>query len=171
MPDLPGKVIAYSFFNASENFDTKRAKLTFYTHRIFSILFPFNFPKIHAAVSETKDKNKGTVRQQIHPEKDKNRPIRHSFESVLDFFEKELQINPYYFFDLNEQNLIVSEDGNEYFVDLVNTFDGGAGSIGSILIKNQQKIIAFMEKRKEYDEDDILRVNNSIDRLKVIESN
>lgn len=49
-PNLPDKAIAYSFWNPSENFDATRAKTTFYVHRIFSTLFPHNFPKIHAAL-------------------------------------------------------------------------------------------------------------------------
>ncbi len=62
-PESKEKVISISFNNLSH----EEAKDIYYSAKIWSTLFPHNFPKIYSASAETDDdKFNGTVRQKIH---------------------------------------------------------------------------------------------------------
>lgn len=62
-PESKEKVIAISFNNLSP----EEAKDIYYSAKVWSTLFPHNFPKIHSASAETDDgKFNGSVRQKIH---------------------------------------------------------------------------------------------------------
>jgi hypothetical protein len=62
-PESKEKVIAISFNNLSP----EEAKDVYYSSKIWSTLFPHNFPKIYSVSAETDDnKFNGSIRQKIH---------------------------------------------------------------------------------------------------------
>lgn len=169
LPDHPEKAIAYSLQNVYESFDDIRAKTSFYTHKIFNILFPKNFPKMHAVFVEDKNGNKGTIRELITDEGYGGRKINNSFSIVHDFFRTILSARPEMYFDSNDDNFALDEDGNEYFLDLINASDFGTGSIREVLSKHEQQIISYMSS-KRFDQSDIVSVSRYIGRLTELEN-
>ena len=172
LPDHPDKAIAYSFENNYEDFDALRAKTSFYTHKIFNILFPHNFPKIYAAFGTNDDKNKGTVRERVFDAGYGGRKINHPFMKVHDFFRFVLGVRPEMYIDANDQNFALSDDGDEYYIDLISSSGFGDGSIRKVLSDAEGRIIEYMDKNRNtfgFVDEDIDKVSKYIGRLKAFE--
>ena len=174
LKEHPDIALAYSFWNPSEDFDGLRAKTTFYIQRILSTIFPHNFPKIYAAFGsegeKIGEKTRGTVRQRIIPGK----PEQIYIENTLDYALTQLQTmgikDAYLFFDPNPKNLMVTEDGHEYFVDTPNTFpiNKEGASIRTVFAEAENNILQWM-KIHSYSMGNISIVKNSIGRLKSLD--
>lgn len=167
LPDKPDKAIAYSFHNTYEAMDVVRAKNTFYAHKILKILFPNNFPTIHAAFAQDNNGNKGTIRERIEHSPYDGRVIKNKFKQVDEFFAYVLRVSPYQFFDANDDNFVLSNDGNEYFVDLVNTADLQGNSLVKVLSDKEAQIVDYMSKHG-FPDDDIIKVSTYIGRMEQI---
>lgn len=115
----PEKVLAISY----RGFRPETAKEIFYLQRIFSTLFPHNFPHFYAAFGEYErgviggKKISGTVRERVSKT---DQEVEHPFSRVLEFCqEHSVPVD----FDVEGQsthfNLIVGEDGGEYYLDTI----------------------------------------------------
>lgn len=103
-------------------------KKIFYLQRIFSTLFPHNFPRFYLCVGGSfTDGNQnavtGVVRQRVtgrpttFKEIQRSREkIRYPFRKVLDFRN---DLNIPVFFDAADCNFVVAEDGGEYYLDRI----------------------------------------------------
>lgn len=161
----PHKVVAFNYKDVSP----EKAKEIFYLHRLFSTLFPHNFPHFYASSgrnlnlsedpSSLSESISGTIRQKI--EKDKlNSEVRYPFKKV-DIFCHELGI--LVLWDINQENFIVGVDGGQYYVDtlehpMIREWD------------NIDNIVQYMEKNK-YTPQEIEIVELSFKRLKEIAKN
>jgi hypothetical protein len=164
LPDHPDKAIAYSFHNSYEDFDAKRAKVTFYAHKIMKILFPHNFPNIYATIAEDKNKNKGTIRERIHHGPYGRMPIKNSFRDVAGFCTNVLRVPASLYFDTNEDNFVLGDDGGEYYLDLITTTDLGSGAVADVFSSKEAKIIEYMDSQG-FSKDDIDKVSRYIGRM------
>ena len=158
----PTKVVAFNYRDVSP----ERAKEIFYLHRLFSILFPHNFPHFYASSGQDpKSRNEnvsGTVRQRIEfaeansiggQTKSETRP--YPFKKVEEFC-RELHIP--IAIDYVGKNLFLGVDGGEYYVDTLNRYPG---------MLDSYEIIKYMKKEK-YSEDDIKIAKLTIERLNAL---
>lgn len=118
---IPGKdnskdiVVAYTYFDLNP----LKAKQLFYSQRIFSTLFPHNFPHFYAAFGKHPNQKQtenpsGTIRQMIH--EDKKQKVVYSFAEV-DKICKELGLP--LLIERGSQNFATGEDGGEYYLDTI----------------------------------------------------
>ena len=155
--DKPDKIIAYSYKGLSP----RDAKETFYMHRIFSTMFPHNFPHFYASG------NSGNVRDKI------NRGKLSAIKDAIKF-RTNLSLTKYPFKDVrkicnelgmdfihdsSDPNFIFGSDGGEYYVDQFLYAGAQAWDV--------QKIIGYMDE-KEYSPEQVEIVKNSIQRLRKI---
>jgi hypothetical protein len=152
---------AYSY----EKQNPLRMKEIFYAQRIYSTLFPYNFPHFNAVFGKTRraksegredDNLSGSIRTRIHPADD-GQKIVYPFRHVRDVCKNiglPLDIED------SEHNIMVGDDGGEYYVD---TVDPGfkADRI------NIDGVNRYMSENG-FSEQDIQAVNMSINRLKEI---
>ncbi len=164
---LPGKniegnetVSAYSY--SGEN--PLRMKEIFYVQRIYSTLFPHNFPHFYAAFGRsrqarsekrTQDNISGTIRQRVFPSTDEK--ITYPLEEVREVCKTiglPLDIED------GEHNIMTGTDGGEYYIDTVNPrFDVNKIDIA--------KIDEYMQDNG-FSPQDIHTVHVSVERLKEI---
>jgi hypothetical protein len=171
--DVKGKETVFAYSYADEN--PLRMKEIFYAQRIYSTLFPHNFPHFYAAFGKTRqakienripDNISGTIRQRIFPADMKTNTdsstsvdagIKYPFSHVRDVCESiglPLDIED------SSHNLMHGADGGEYYVDTANPrFD-----VHKIDI---EKVDAYM-RDNQFSEQDIHAVHSSIERLKEI---
>jgi hypothetical protein len=158
----PEKLVAINY----KPITPEEAKKVFYVQRIFSTLFPHNFPHFYGAFGDNpKDPLEklqsvtGTVRQRVRRVKLNNQKARYPFKEVLEGI-KEIGLSSD-IFDSASSNYIVGQDGGEYYVDTINQH----------LLKPDgfdiNKIIEFMKahghsKRNQY------IVVNSFKRLRTL---
>lgn len=161
--DIDGKetVAAYSYSKE----DPLRMKEIFYVQRIYSTLFPHNFPHFHAAFGESTqaksekremDNLSGTIRQRVFPA-ETGEPILYPFEDVREVCDNiGLPLN----IEDSAHNTMIGKDGGEYYVDTANPgFDVNKVDV--------EKIDEYM-KGSEFLPQDIQAVHTSIERLKEI---
>jgi hypothetical protein len=193
-PDSKEKVIAINYKNLSP----EDAKDLYYSSKIWSTLFPHNFPKIHAASAEI-DENKfnGTVREKI----DGKTLHEHgySFNQMIasDFKEKKLFLSiimniknyisnkttraQYPFSTTYEEMKILSHEPYNlpFFIDtnthnFIKTDNGDEYYVDTMRmgsrLTNQVNIeaVEYYMRERNYKDSDISRVTNSLSRLKDI---
>ena len=167
------RVAAYSYNGLEPN----QAKRLFYLHRIFSTLFPKNFPHFYAAFGKTRDSTvpvTGTIRYKIEGvrrdttilpsvereafQKPSRQPIKPKFpfKRVEEETEK---MGVSFFFDRAHTNFIVGNDGGEYYVDVLE----------DSLPANypREKILSYMEQHG-YSPEEKRVVEISLARLEAI---
>lgn len=118
------KVYAVTYNNG---IDREQAKTGFYAHKMLSTLFPYNFPRIHAAycyefrTSQTTFQRNlsGTVRERIAHQRGES-VIKHSIGVVKTFFE-DMGTKIEEVLDHKADNFIVGTDGGEYYSDIIRT--------------------------------------------------
>jgi hypothetical protein len=110
------------------------------------------------------DREEGSIREKVTNAGYNGRKIQNSFTKVNDFFRRVLHVDPMYYFDSNNPNFVLSEEGDEYYVDLVNTVDMGRGKIAKVFTDHELSIIEYMDKNG-FDPADIHRVSKYIGRL------
>ena len=173
----PQEVAAYTYRMLSP----AEAKRVFYTQRILSTLFPYNFPHFYAAIgAESSHKRAtGTIRQKVVEESEnkiaqsltkllyahspfqnkllrKTLAIKHPWEKVIEESKKiELQLPVDY---VGKNNFMLGADGGEYYVDRSSIDLSGV---------NQGKIHEYM-KQNGYSEQDIEIIETSLNRLKAL---
>lgn len=147
----------------------KEAKTVFYNHRILHILFPYNFPKMYASYGRIKESGVSAnfrervigrsftkldiVNLNLHKYVSS---VEYPFWIVIDTLKKiGIQIK----FDNNERNYMVNDYGDELFVDTINYSNWSE--------MDRDRVLNFM-KQNGYSESDIRVVENSINRLLVI---
>lgn len=142
------------------------AKITFYLTRLLNLLFPFNFPKIHAAFgiySDSQYQISGTIRQRIFPARDKNSqihfPILNADQTIYS-----LRL-PIATFDSFRTNFIIASDGGEYYVD---TCKLARTNTDKAMEWDIPKIISYM-KANGFSEGDIRKAIRIIERIKKLE--
>jgi len=155
--DRPDTLLALNF----KNVESKEAKQTFYLHRLFSILFPHNFPHFYASTGVDAESPQsgiiGTVRQEIkRARKAKRDKILYSIFDVQETCNK-LCIG--FYVDEDESNLIIGTDGGEYFVDTLHPDE--------IFNLDEGRILKYMEEKK-YKPEDIAAAKTSLERLKAL---
>ncbi|MCF7865687.1 MAG: hypothetical protein K9M11_04240 [Candidatus Pacebacteria bacterium] len=164
---VPGKninnketVTAYTY----SDMNPLRMKEVFYAQRIFSTLFPHNFPHFYAAFgknsdsvvnSRERDNISGTIRERVVKSEEGKKilfPINRVEETCN-------EIGLPFIIDWTSGNIIVGEDGGEYYVDTISQLD----------LKNidQEKLFSYIEERS-MSETDIHIVQMSIHRLEEI---
>ena len=120
----PERVIAFRY----EKFSPENARKTYYLHRVFSTLFPHNFPRFYmvASPNEESEDRISSVRQAISGVDleemkkkkgfDKLSYIEEPFEAVREFCQKlSLPVN----FENNDFNFIITDDKKEYYIDTI----------------------------------------------------
>lgn len=161
-----------------------KAREMFYIHRVFSILFPHNFPRFHASLganpADTSGTNvTGTIRERIHPvrypraaKEDrglKNLPARilgsltnrvelkYPFSTVTKA-AREMHLGEFRP-DPAPSNFMLGSDGGEYYVDQVGDF--------TTIYRAKDAILKYMAQN-EYSETDRKAVTTALDRLEAI---
>lgn len=166
------KVAAYSVFKYHIEMSPAEAKKIFYLQRIFSTLFPHNFPHFYASFGKTVEDKKrltGTIRQKIkgvkktslgYKFKGKDREITPSIRYPIQKVYEELAkmgIN-HLAMDTADANYMLGADGGEYYVDTLRFVPQG------IKNPNAEKVTQYM-KEHNYSDGDIEIVKKSIERL------
>ncbi len=173
----PQEVVAFRY----SNMPPARAKQTYYAHRIFSTLFPHNFPRFVAAFAEDQEKGRlgGTVRKKVEGrrihfwEKPPNSielgatrlakklailvnpSIKFPFSRVVDFKRKTGTAG---LFDHFDDNFMIGADGGQYFVDTIHPY-------GKKFVWDFDKILDYMNVNN-YSPKDRRTVEMSLNRLK-----
>lgn len=139
----------------AESLSVKEAKLQYYYHNTFAILFPHNFPAMHASFgSDNQADVTGDVRQRIIPARKKPDTIRYPLKKVRKICrEWALPFGQ----DFNPENTITTKKGEEFYVD---TFP-----VTTRNITEMDNVLVFM-KYNDYSEKDIRHVENYIKRMK-----
>ena len=114
----PEEVIAINYHNIRPE-DQKKI---FYNQRVFSTIFPHNFPKFYSAFvgNIQQERLGGTIRQRIWETSGKPPKIIYPFskvEAVLKNVGSEVD------FETTADNLLIGADGGEYFVDTIRPDD------------------------------------------------
>lgn len=186
VPDPKGKreSIAVAFRYKDKDMFPLRAKSIFYLQRIFSTLFPHNFPHFYAAfgrpqagTAEQTAAPTGQIRERIkglrhglggyYADGDYASPfmgvpdprVRHPFKKVLDTCEKEFGLELSY--DKASSNFLLGSDGGEYYVDVLEKWGFYELNHDDVV----ERIIRYM-KENHYDEKDIYIVQKSIERFR-----
>lgn len=163
---VPGKdhskdvVLAYTYFDMNP----LRAKEIFYSQRIFSTLFPHNFPHFYAAFGRHPEVKKaeeatnpsGTIRQRIYQEGQEINEIKFPFERVKEICH---EIGLPIFAEDSPQNMKIGDDGGEYYLDVLRHLDPAA--------INEDRLFECMQEQG-YSEIDMHAVRISIGRLKEV---
>lgn len=150
--DNTSEVIAYTYFNLNP----LRAKELFYSQRIYSTLFPNNFPNFYSASGASltnRDLPSGTIRQKI--ESSKEARVIFPFNKVIDICAA---IGLPLLVEIGGDNMMISSNGGEYYVDTTTQLYPG--------LINEQKLFEYMNQY--YIETDIRIVKSCIFRLKEI---
>ena len=155
---VPGKdgsketVVAYTYFDLNP----LRAKELFYSQRIYSTLFPNNFPKFYAAFGASKegDKPTGTIRQKINYS-DKAEVI-YPFQQVVNVCN---EIGLPLMYQPSPDNLVVGENGGEYYLDTTPQFPPEA--------VNREKLFEYMIK-SGYSQVDVRIIELSLLRIEEV---
>lgn len=165
MVGQPTKVEAFSY----RGLTPERAKNIFYAHRIFSTLFPHNFPHFYAAFgSEDRVNRTGTIRQRLMPRTqlqtvraklrlERNQGKKYPIEKSIDATQK-MGID--FKIDKDVSNFIVGNDGGEYYVDTIRYTPEP---------EDREKVLKYMEENG-YSEQDKRTVTMSFDRLYVLQA-
>lgn len=162
-----------------------QAKIDYYSSKILTTLFPYNFPKVYASFAKGEDNTDripGTVRERIYGTRaDKDNVVKksmrflrnigiipvlfsynrekdsnHSFSEVQKRM-KELYHN--FAFDDSDCNFITDKKGNEYYIDTpINLFSSAS---------DKNYLLNYM-KKNNYTENEIATVTNAIDRVLVL---
>lgn len=151
----PQEVIAINY----QDILPQEQKIIFYFQRIFSTLFPHNFPRFYAAFTNNVGQRsiRGTVRKRVNSEGVHSNPlVKFSFEQILSVC-KEIGINLH--IDRNSKNFIIGNDGGEYYVDTIN-FDRAK-------ITDPERVISYMTAN-DFSNEDIEVVTKSMSRINVI---
>ena len=172
------KVAAYRY---SQELDLFEAKKTFYLHRIFSTLFPHNFPRFYGSFASRKNPAGelelpgGTIRQKIEGETkprwaDDIAPLRAVMNFIVKpkikypFKEAEKKCLEMGFvlpaFDMHAGNFIYGVDGGEYFVDTIWYFSSAF---------NIDRVTGYMTTHG-YTQTEIDVVRTSFERLRFLET-
>jgi hypothetical protein len=179
------KIAAYSY---SRELSPSQAKRIFYLQRIFSTLFPHNFPHFYASVgslsrSEGEEGVTGTIRHKIdgiatkeaikrHPSLDKNLPFLEKaranlrralpphfpFSEVLRACKKEMGFDLHH--DSSTVNFLLGSDGGEYYVDTLKEVPS------QFMLA---PILAYMDKHT-YSEEEKRIVTVSFERFEVVDT-
>jgi hypothetical protein len=154
----PQEVIAINY----QDILPQEQKIVFYFQRIFSILFPHNFPKFGSAFTNHVGQIniRGTVRNKVHSAGNDAKPIiKFPFSQILSVC-KEIGIDLH--IDKNSKNFIIGNDGGEYYVDTIN-FDRAK-------ITDPDRVILYMSANN-FSSDDIEAVKKSLLRINTIAEN
>ncbi len=153
----PETVLAFTYRTLSPEI----AKRIFYTQRIFSTLFPKNFPRFFAAFGSLSGKSHptGTVREKIagdvsHYEPEAQGSV-HPFSDVKDFV-RAIGL-PQYIFDFGGDNMMYTEEREQYYIDVIQV-------LSPITSIQKLRIINFMSEMR-YSESEKRDVEISIERL------
>lgn len=150
--DSVQEVIAYTFFNLNP----LRAKELYYSQKIYSTLFPNNFPRFYSASGASiiyRDLPSGTIRQKI--EKQEKGEINYPFQKVIDICNA---IGLPLLVEISGENIMVSKDGGEYYLDTTSQLY--PDSI------DEQRLFEYM--KIHFTEKNIRIVKSSIARLKEV---
>lgn len=104
-PDL---VVAFDYAGIK---NIEEQKVQFYWHRIYSVLFPHNFPRFYSVWAT--EKSSGTIRQKIDST-DKPAQVNYPFGMVRDLCR---EFNLPLWVDRVSSNFTVGRDGGEYYLD------------------------------------------------------
>lgn len=160
----PEAVMAFTY----QDMDPIEARKTFYVHRIFSTLFPHNFPHFFASFGGDYSR---TIRQRIYPANSDDTQVQFPFSKVM----AEVVFNwgirgggiSAMHFDSAPFNYVVAVDGGEYFLDRISLKQYGANhnieqELTSEGVRNN--ITHFMQE-KAFSDDEMKVVYSSINRL------
>jgi len=144
--------VAFSY----EEVSPESAKKTFYLQRVFSTLFPNNFPHFHLSKSVNQKGQVSSVRELIDVEHlgTKGAKSQHPFKKVYQLCQK---LGIKVIFDGSGSNWAVDKKGDEYYVDSLHSANFSEW--------DSQKITDYMKKNK-YSENDISVIKMCIDRLR-----
>lgn len=157
--EKPEVVIAFTY----QDMDPIEAKKTYYAHRVFSTLFPHNFPRFTASFSGEYAR---TVRERKVPAKREDVPVKFPFSEVVAevgyrWCLKGGGLSTRYF-DSAPFNYVVAADGGEYFLDSIAVRYGIEQELASGAVRSN--IFQFMQE-KSFTNHGMNTVNSSIDRL------
>ncbi|MBI4250749.1 hypothetical protein HY622_04115 [Candidatus Uhrbacteria bacterium] len=173
--DPSGKrdTIAVAFNYRDKEMTPEKAKGIFYLQRIFSTLFPHNFPHFYFAAGKPEKSKRekdaiaptGTIRQRIAKLKpgehgyNADPIIRYPFDRVEEICRQQFHI--YIDADVYLENFIIGADGGEYYVDTLwpEEYEGKFTS------NVTERIIHYM-KTGHYTENEISVVKKSIARFR-----
>ncbi len=144
------EVIAYTFFDLNP----LRAKELFYAQRIYSTLFPNNFPHFYVASGASvkyRHLPSGTIRQKI--ERQEKEEINYPFQKVIDICAT---IGLPLLVEISGENIMVGKDGGEYYLDTTRQLYPG--------LIDEQKLFAYIHGK--YTEKDIRIIKSCMSRLK-----
>jgi len=156
--DKSDRLVAFNY----RDIEPKRAKEIFYLQRVFSTLFPHNFPHFYASAGKDpiRENISGTVRKQVIGFKGSPAEIIYPFKKVEKILsDLEIGVSHDSFFE----NFIIGEDGGEYYVDTLFLHD--PYKFQNVQNWNIDKIVKYMQDNK-YTERDVDIVRTSIERLK-----
>lgn len=146
------KVLAVNY----ERIKRRRGLRLFYVHRIFSTLFPHNFPKVHAVFFGDRS---GTVRQFVQEVKrrtivtdDIRYPVARAQKIWEELFGEKFAL------DTNSHNFLLTEEWEQFFVDRMRLRD-------DFWTPERIEILMGYMSRNGYSKDDIEYVGRKMDRL------
>lgn len=170
----PKKILAIPYWELKP----ERAREIFFLQRIFSTLFPHNFPHFYAVFWEHpqmvgKASLQGTIRERIigqildHPQIATARlhpgsRIEHPFQKVLKFCN---DFSIPVWFDSYHLNYLLAEDGGVYYLDTVKTETKGKWNLSGIMEYIEMEEDRFYSLKPVYDNLDKRVVRRSIERL------
>lgn len=151
------KVVAANY----EEIERRRGLRLFYVHKIFSILFPHNFPQVYAVFF---GENSGTVRQfvqgvkrQTVAEDDIRYSLRHASELWERLFGEKIALDP------NTANILLTEAWEQFYVDrMLLTYTFWTLERKAILLKHMQG--------STYSQDEIDSVMQAVNRFDALNS-
>lgn len=171
-PQSPDKVYALTYWTPLK---AKEAKSGFYAHKVLSTLFPYNFPRIHAAYGERFRSFSpdgfartltGTVREKIEGADD-DTIITHPFTDVTTFL-KEMGQTPQQVLDDQQRNYMIGADGGEYYSDFIRN-TAGMSSIAPDRVVDWMRSHKVTDKKtgqeRAYTEQEMRTVVHSFNRM------
>ncbi len=120
------RLYAVSYFKEAT---AKHAKGLFWSHKMFSTLFPHSFPRIYASFGNQDEEPvdtesggwpkilTGTVRERIYTTTEEDPKPRHPFSRVAQFCQINGESLRFIFDTTNYRNFLIGQDGGEYYVD------------------------------------------------------
>lgn len=172
--DTPNKVVSIKY----EKHDSIKARKTFYIHRVFSTLFPDNFPHFYIVISPKGDyKNRvSSVRETIvGEEKDFWKFLNGDGKQVMEPMKDiELFCERYSVpvsFDTAAFNLLITKDNKEYYIDTIDDFPNKTWPINEILAymdgaTRKDGIPVYSRREKRVVEKSIKRIEELNKQLK-----
>lgn len=192
LPDKKEVVVAYTFENSFPDkggfWTPEKAKRMFYINQILTTLFPNNFPKLHFVIGRPRrnfirrffeqvnpfkrPELFGSIRERVIGSGGVKRGAEYPFSRVLTLLSTMGISKPEVFFDdkeyvrdIKHANIITTEEGKEYYVDVIDKSRfGDPRHFDQELIDKEKQILDYM-RASYYTEHEVNHVKKIIKRL------